>query len=47
MILHAVAAINCGHLRIAIQTVDAHIVVLAVWIVHELLDELLLTLSAI
>ena len=41
--LHAAAAMKCGHRKIAIRTVDTDVVVLAVWVVqecHGLIDEL-------
>ena len=43
MMLHAAAAMKCGHRKIAIRTVDTDVVVLAVWVVqecHGLIDEL-------
>ena len=43
MMLHAAAAMKCGHRKIAIRTVDTDVVVLAVWVVqecHRLIDEL-------
>ena len=43
MMLHAAAAMKCGHRRILIRTVDTDVVVLPVWIAqecHELIDEL-------
>ena len=38
IIVHASAAIKCGHRRILIRTVDTDVVVLAVWVVQELHD---------
>ena len=43
MMLHAAAAMECGHRRILIHTVDTDVVVLAVWVaqeLHEVVDEL-------
>ena len=43
MMLHAAAAMKCGHRKIDIRTVDTDVVVLAVWVVqecHGLIDEL-------
>ena len=43
MMLHAAAAMKCGHCKILIGTVDIDVVVHAVWVaqeVHEVVDEL-------
>lgn len=43
MMLHAAAAMKCGHRNLVIRTVDTDVVVLAVWVVqelHESVDEL-------
>ena len=41
--LHAAAAMKCGHRKILIRTVDTDVVVLAVWVaqeLHEVVDKL-------
>ena len=48
MMLHAAATMKCRHHRILIHTVDTDVLVLAIWVAHELhevVDELRLALG--
>ena len=50
MMLHAAAAIKCGHHKILICTVDTDVVVLAVWVaqeLHEVVDKLWLAFGTV